>query len=496
MLFNISVSDTYYLSKPIKSDYKTMQLQTKEVDITTLSDLIRKGHSICSVFNQDIFKLKDKTTDNFKQSNLIILDFDHSIISFEQLLNAIRLKPTIAYQTFSNTDTDYRLKLIYLFEEPISSITEHKMKSLMLFYLIFNQKEFDLIKPSFDLSCINPVQLCNGTNQRVELFDTIISLNAINQLFDFNEEQFNSYEEVFELLGINDMFNEYTSVQTTSNDLNNSTVLNKVSHQRKSEEILYNNTDFFCFHSMGQSYENINNSYYFRKSPFNNYHTAFVAESDYDIVYFYVGDQQIFSLTTYFRNGKIGDNRRHKTLLYAALVIRNIYPDSEEKVLYSVLRHYVDSYFIEPDNMDNATIWRVVRKVIRNQYTNTAGKKQYIINPRFSGLTKKEKLSALQKIRADRNKEHVLRLFDFNLTMKENAVQIGMSIKTIRKYLREEGVDIDMKNMKVDKYQKFLSVYLIKDNQKLSLRKLASKCGISKSQVERYIRKYLLICKI
>jgi len=484
--FNVSISDIPYATKPTKSDYRRMQLQTKEVDVTTLSYLISKGYSICSVFNQNTFKLKDKTNENYIQSHLIVLDFDHSIIPLEEVLNSIRIKPTIAFQTYSNTDTDYRFKLIYLFEEPISNIIEHKLKSLMILYLIFNQKEFNMIKPSFDLSCISPVQLFNGTNQKVELFDTIISLDTINQLFEFNVEEFSTYEEVFELLGINDMlieFNEFDSIKSKSN---NSI---EVFHQGKSKENIYNNTDFFCFPSMEHSYENINNSYYFRKNPYNNFHTAFVSENDLDKVYFYVGNQHIYSLTTYFKNGKIGDNRRHKTLLYISLVVRNVYPDGEEKVLYNVLRRYVDTYFVEPDKIDNGTIFRIVSKVMKNKYMNTAGKRIYLLNPRFSSLSKKEKLGALQKIRADRNKELILSLFDFNKSIRENSKVIGKSTKTIRKYLREEGFDKDIQSMKVDNYQKFLSVYSIEENQGLTLIKLSRLCDVSKSQVRRYIKK-------
>ena len=487
--FNISVSDTSYSTKPTKSDYRRMEVQTKKVDITTLSDYISKGYSICSEFNLNRLKLKDKTNENYKQSNLIVLDFDHSIISFEEALSSIRIKPTIGYKTFSNTDTDYRFKLIYLFEEPISNIIEHKMKSLMIYYLIFNQKEFDLIKPSFDSTCISPVQLFNGTNQRVELFDTIISLDSINQLFEFSEEKFNTYDEVFELLGLNNMFNEF-QVESISNQSNNSTIINEVSHQGKSVENINHYTDFFCFPSMGQSYNNINNSFYFRKNSYNNFHTAFVAENEIDQVYFFVGDQHIYSLTTYFKNGKIGDTRRHKTLLYIALVVRNIYPDSEDKVLYHVLRRYVDTYFIEPERIDNAIIMRMVRKVINNKYMNNAGKRYYLFNPRFSSLSKKEKLIALHKIRAQRNKEYILSSFDCNKSVIENSKLIGKSVKTIRKYLREEGLDIVIQSTKVDNYQKFLQFYLIEENRGLSIRKLAKLCGISKSQTQRYIKKY------
>ena len=212
-----------------------MQLQTREVDIETLADLIRNGYSICSEFNPDYLSLKDKTNQNFKQSNLIILDFDHSVIALEDALNCVRIEPTIAFKTYSNTNTDYRFKLIYLFEEHIKSVSDFKRKSMMMFYLLFNQKEFDLIKPAFDISSISPVQLCNGTNQEVKVFDTVISIDSINQSFEFNEEPFNTFEEVFDLMGINIVEdNELTEVSQT----------------KKSEENKKNNTDFFYFPSV------------------------------------------------------------------------------------------------------------------------------------------------------------------------------------------------------------------------------------------------------
>ena len=472
MLFNITVSDHSYQTKPTKSDYKTMQLQTREVDVETLADLIRSGYSICSEFNLNHLSLKEKTNQNFKQSNLIILDFDDAVIELEDILNCVRIKPTIAFKTYSNTDTDYRFKLIYLFEEPIKSVSEFKRKSMLMLYLLFNQREFDLINPSFDSSSYSPVQLCNGTNQEVRLFDTVISLDSINQLFEFIEEPFNTFEEVFDLIGINVIEN---------------TELTEVSQTKKSEENIKNNTDFFCFPSMGHPYEIINNSYYFIKNPFNNYHTAMIDDSYYNDVYFYVGDQYIYSLTTFFTNGKIGDNRRHKTLLYAALVIRNIYPDSDEQVLFNALLRYVNSYFVDPRKMDHATIWRMVRKVISNRYVNTAGKRYYLLNPRFSYLTKKEKLSELQKIRARRTRDMVLNSYDFNLSLKENASNIGLSIKTIKKYMLIEGICLFNKSG-VGTYDRFLSVYQIEENQNLSVRKLAEKSGVSKSQVQRFIK--------
>ncbi len=168
-------------------------------------------------------------------------------------------------------------------------------------------------------------------------------------------------------------------------------------------------------------------------------------------------------------------------------MVRNIYPDSDEQVLFTVLRRYADTYFVDPWKMDHATIRRMVRKVITNKYMNTAGKRSYLLNPRFSYLSKKEKLSELQKIRARRTRDMVLNSYNFNLNLNENASNIGLSGKTIKKYMLEEGNCL-LNKSGVGTYDRFLSVYQIEENQSLSVRKLAEKSGVSKSQVQRFIK--------
>jgi AraC-like DNA-binding protein len=102
-------------------------------------------------------------------------------------------------------------------------------------------------------------------------------------------------------------------------------------------------------------------------------------------------------------------------------------------------------------------------------------------------MSKKEKLSELQKIRAKRNQDIVLNSYNFKISLKKNASIIGLSVKTIKKYILEEGVCL-LSNSGVGAYDKFMSVYQIKENQDLSVRKLAEKCGVSKSQVQRFIK--------
>lgn len=48
----------------------------------------------------------------------------------------------------------------------------------------------------------------------------------------------------------------------------------------------------------------INNEVYFIPSQYNNYHTIQISDSEYDQVYFWVGNQGIYAVNTYFIGGK------------------------------------------------------------------------------------------------------------------------------------------------------------------------------------------------
>ena len=135
--FNVSISTNNYAIKPSKIEYRKMVFQQKEVDIEELSNYISNGYSMCHNFTNDTFSIKYKTYNNFTNTNLVVLDFDSSPLSFDETMGRVKIKPSIGFTTFSNSVNDNRFKLIYLFDDLITSKEDYKLKTEMIFRIIF-----------------------------------------------------------------------------------------------------------------------------------------------------------------------------------------------------------------------------------------------------------------------------------------------------------------------------------------------------------------------
>jgi len=270
-----------------------------------------------------------------------------------------------------------------------------------------------------------------------------------------------------------------------------SKVLNKCPKKRKTRINLYNTSDFSCFPNNGTLKNDlfdmgINNEVYFFKSTFNNYHTIYIADEQFDKVYYYVGNQNIYAVNTYFIGGKQKKGYRKKTLQYTALVIHNLFPDINENEMFLKLKNYVIKYFEQPGDLDNDWIRRIAHSTVNMTEPNNAGKKYFVLNPHFNNLSKSEKMIELHKVRTEMMTYYVLNKYDLKLTLSRNAELLHLHPKTVKKYMDKEGVLFN--NEKVNNnYQRFIEIYSVEENKKLSVRKLAEMCEISKSQVQRYI---------
>jgi biotin operon repressor len=227
----------------------------------------------------------------------------------------------------------------------------------------------------------------------------------------------------------------------------------------------------------------INNSIY-SVNPFNNFFTADI--SDKNMIYHYVGNQNIYSLSTFMKNGKVAVGKRHNTMKYHMFVIRNMYPNISISEMVSKLRWLVNLYYTNPFEITDEEIYRMSASVLKMGIKTETGKRKYILNPDYKYLTKSEKIKSFQKCKSLHTKDTILSGVDLSKSYTELSKELGYSTATIKKYLKIEGIDL-VKLKAEEKFEMFKAIYSQPENQAKSGRELARLTGISNSQINRYI---------
>ena len=122
--FNISISDKCYDHKPTSEDYKGMTFSlVVGITVDELLEFIKKGHSFCHVFDENIRKKV-----NFLYTYSVFVDVDNSSESMCDFINQCAIKPTLAYTTSSNglKGKGFRYRLIYIFDGIIDNEVTYK----------------------------------------------------------------------------------------------------------------------------------------------------------------------------------------------------------------------------------------------------------------------------------------------------------------------------------------------------------------------------------
>lgn len=114
--FEVSVSKDYYLKKPSGVDYARMRWMKKTVTLSHFISLVMGGHSYCHIYFNNL-RRKDK----FMHTNIVSIDVDDTDICIADFVRSIQLKPTFAYETFSNgKDGTFSYRLVYVIAEPMN----------------------------------------------------------------------------------------------------------------------------------------------------------------------------------------------------------------------------------------------------------------------------------------------------------------------------------------------------------------------------------------
>lgn len=123
--FKIKIGKTTksFKKKPDKSEIPSIKFFVDNITLLEFKNNISNGYAFCALFtDNDIFSIKDKKIENFKETSVIPIDVDDSDVDMETFVSRLEIKPSIYYETFSNNNEEkkYRFRLLYISNKPIT----------------------------------------------------------------------------------------------------------------------------------------------------------------------------------------------------------------------------------------------------------------------------------------------------------------------------------------------------------------------------------------
>lgn len=410
----VSISDKCFEIKPQSKEISSLYFKVEDLTIIQLANYISNGFCYCNVFNNEVITIKDKTKYNFRYSNIISVDIDHTKLSMDSALSLIITKPSIAYETYSNgKDGLFSYRFIYALSEPVDNSNIH---SLINYF--YNKVESEL-NTITDKRTKNPYQYFNGTfNKKVVTTDIEY---CPSDLILSPSERSNTPSGIT----IPKVEKRVLEVKYDSPFLNDFFNLNK-------RELLDKYRDSFI----------------------NKEHTDLpTADEDTPIIYFPSNFREIrrywyqtINKDTHIRRIKDGMGRRHK-LFINGIIRRLIEPTlTIENILYNLV--YEMYFYI--DNRDKAITNIILYNLAKNIYNadltkyNELGKskRKYMANPLYC-IKHNLRKNTVSKMKIDYNA--VGELYDCSLTDKENCKvmsEYGIKIKlgTLRKWRQRNNI--------------------------------------------------------
>ena len=438
----LALSKEGFASKPKRGGMHNITFHTVEIDsLIILLDKIRSGHLFdCHYSLQGDYKFvnPNKNThikkDNYIGSWFVVIDCDHQKLCMDDFCETLLDKPTIAYESFSNREGDYRFHLVYCFDEEIVGKENYEK----IFSIICKRNNIE-----YDPQAASPFQLSHGTSQQARTYPTGIP-NKLYSISDFLSE-------------------EDIKVQTVDSD-----IITKYSYNSLSPTLTTNCTfDERLLNSIAkdgfeETYKKFQGKYrHYDASPIEL--SAGEDEPLIDI------PQDYYEINTLFVRDNNGNahpylrkdgQRRKKNLYFNCRVRRLILPDiTANDLLYSLCYDMWKRIDNSEDPITLGNLMEIVKSSLSYDITlfNYQRPRERKVNPAYCkkyNLTKLEVVRKFARIKGhesqskikENKKQLFLSLYNSNLTIKSNIEEIqaktGQVFKerTVKLWLKEEGL--------------------------------------------------------
>lgn len=426
----LSVSLQYYASKEDIQPNK-LRFNRSFINISEFEEYIKKGFCFCHWFDTkaDEFSISEKSSKNFERANVIFVDVDDYDIEMKQFVNGLSMKPTVYYTTPNNLNPSkgnkYRFRLCYVFREDMRTC---EMFASTYKAIINSIRKDNPSYPDKDKCGGTAAQYFNGNGTcNCEVYTT----NNVYKLADFDvsfvvEPQ---HKNIVVATGKDCNRTTKDDKRLTAFSITDKDFINDLNTLLPSELLDKHKEQYGYFDHSELSF---NDGYALIPKDYHEIYRCWYLETETNKN----GNTRKVSVVKKIRDGE----GRRKCLYIGALIRRMIRPNiSFEHLLYNLIAERQWYY----DNSDKVLTNDVLMQIANNAL-NIPIEKINIKTKRKPSKFKVDKSYCLQNgikpkamvgiVRRKLKDEEIGKLYDFNLSVKQNlellkayGLKIGLS---------------------------------------------------------------------
>ena len=432
-MITVAVSNQKFTSKPSGAEIKKITYTKKDVSIYTLTNLISCGYAFCAYYtNNSEFSMCDKTKENFISTPLIFVDVDNlGGKTSEEFINSLDgdVMPNLWYNTFSSSDGNERMRLVYVMEKNIDNEHVYRYNS---HYIV------DKLGIDVDNCTFSPFQFYFGTGkqQRVQCVN-----GTKHKVFDVELKEDNEQERKSA----------------------NTTYIKEEEYIIRCNCTFDNNSDFI------RNYWNLDNRAFILKytdsievinnTPLNYDPAKMYIELPDDYIAIERKTYTVYEMRNGEKNFKYKDNYRwkdgegrKKKLFLTAIMRRLMSPTiTFEQLLFNTAWEFENFYLnTKKDYISKKQVFQIVVSALKEDlesYKTMAkrDKRKFIVNPYYNNVEgySNKQLAAMAK-KAIHYAE-IGELYDCNLTDNENLkvleeYGVKCSLRTLKNFRKDNGI--------------------------------------------------------
>ncbi len=138
--------------------------QATVCDINQLAQYVSRGQA----FTPATFEPQKRSKNNFKQAQLIALDFDNGVP------DTWHVEPSLVYESYSSKPSHRKLRAVWVLDEPVTNRIDYE--DIL--------RGFAKLYPTVDLACLEGARLLYGTNKAksVRVTDTVLRTSSLTRV--------------------------------------------------------------------------------------------------------------------------------------------------------------------------------------------------------------------------------------------------------------------------------------------------------------------------